>query len=70
MSGSRTSKLERQVVGTKVLLDAKILEFGGHVLAGNQQAAEQARTAASAALDAHLDLTWKSVEWALRNGHK
>lgn len=49
--------LERRAMGAEQLVAAKITEFGAHLTAGDRSAAEQARTEALTALEAHLDLT-------------
>ncbi len=44
-------------MGAEQLMTAKITEFAAHLTAGDRSAAERARTEATAALEAHLDLT-------------
>ncbi|GLK49634.1 hypothetical protein GCM10017620_26070 [Brevundimonas intermedia] len=58
-----------QSVAARAMMDAKIVEFGAHVWSGDRKAAEEARTAASAALDAHLDLTRQTLEHEIRRGY-
>jgi hypothetical protein len=60
--------LERQAAGAEQLMSAKITEFGAHLMAGNRQAAERARTEAMAALEAHFDLTDRLIETTYGRG--
>lgn len=53
----------------RAMMDAKIAEFSAHVWSGDRKAAEEARTAASAALEAHLDLTRETLEDEIGRGY-
>lgn len=54
--------LERRAMGAEQLMSAKITEFAAHLMSGDRSAAEQARTEALAALEAHLDLTDRLID--------
>jgi hypothetical protein len=68
MTGESYSPAQRRAAGAKQLLEAKILEFGAHSIAGNQAAAERARTEAAAALESHFDLTAESIAETMKRG--
>lgn len=63
------SEVMRRTAAARAMMDAKIAEFGSHVWSGDRKAAEEARNAASAALDAHLDLTRQMLEAEIRKGY-
>ncbi|WP_292087706.1 hypothetical protein [Brevundimonas sp.] len=69
MSRQAYTDAMRRSAAARAMMDAKITEFGSHVWAGDRLAAEAARNAASAALEAHLDLVREVLETDIARGY-